>query len=411
MREIKLTEKLFLWSIIIISSSFFGLYNTIYNYTQIYYTDAIGILIIVISFMYGLCHFSSLSIKIPKKRKVDRYAYLFLLWIFIEIIVTYFRYSNTQNIVVTIKESIFCIAPMLAYFQFREVISKQEKLEYFIDILIKVATICSVVAIMALIVYTRTGNNIAGLDVDNYSFIRNGRGHFMIGSMVVIPATIFLWCRIVNGNYRFRYFVALFINMVHIIYVGQTRMVIATTLFTMIIAYVIVSRRSKGIKVTLLLLSAILLVIGEYHTIQIGLDKLLGDNSVIYRMQGISFYIDQVIHNPIFGMGFISSSNTSLSSLLYGPLNIFYRTDVGFVGFINCLGIIGGIWYISFLLYALKRIVNARRKMKQRMYVYSFSFVFFIIVSSINLFPIDGFRILYFPLLMTMIYIVERIKE
>ena len=411
MSNLKTSNKFYIWCIAIIASNFFGLYNIASKYTQVYFTTAISFLLCIISLFIICVNIRHVKYRVSKKRKVDRYVALFLIWIVIECFVSLVKYSETQSIIFTIKESLFCFAIVCLYYALNDIIKHRTDFEFLVDVLIKVSIVCSVLAIVALEIYSRTGNNIMGLDVENYSFIRNNRGHFMIGEMVVIPATVFLWCRLITGKYSFWNIIVLVLNLIHIVYVGQTRMVISIVLTIMVLSYLVVSKRSKKFKILIFILLLIMLVVWEIQTIKNEFYSLLIDNSVSYRLSAIEFYIDQILHKPIFGMGFISATNNSLSSLLYGPLHRFYRTDVGLIGFVNCLGVLSSIWYVSLLLYAIRMIKNARGSIDVRFFEYVFSYSLLMILCSINLFPIDGFRVIYFPIYMILIRLLERMRE
>lgn len=407
MNKINKTNKIYIWMIIIISSNFCGLYNIISKHTQVYFTDAIAIMLILLSIFYFITHNVSSLLLVPKKRKMDRYAFIFLVWIIIEVIVSYIRYLSSQDLSSTIKESLPFIAMVLVYYVIKIIISNQQSFDYLVAVLIKVSVVCSVLAIISLIVFTRTGNNILGLDSESYSFIRNGRGHFMIGSMVVIPATVFLWCRIITQRMNLKSMVIFVLNLFHILYVGQTRMVIAITIVVLVLSYIVVSKKSKSFKIVILIGMALTLAILGYQELSAQYNSLISDNSIVYRLEGIQFYLTQLLSKPLTGMGFISTKNTILSPLLYGPLHRFYRTDVGYVGFINCLGIFGGAWYISALLYSIKIFLKKKAIISIKLYEYCYAYIILILLSSINLFPIDGFRILYFPVLMVLIRLLE----
>lgn len=407
MNRLRIDSKLYLWCITIISANFFGLYNIVSKYTQIYFTDAMAILLILCSCIYLGLHLSNDMLRIPKKRKIDRYAILFLLWIVLEILISYFKYSSTQNMVSTIKESLYFIAPILVFYSVKKIIKNEEILDYYVDILIKVSLICSILAILALMIYTNTGKNMLGLNTDDYSFIRNGRGHFMVGSMVVVPATLFLWCRIITGELKIFGIITLLVNLFHIIYVGQTRMQIAIVLVVMVLSYLVVSKRSKKLKAAIIFFLICVLLLMGMQTINEYMTELLGNNSVTYRLEGIYYYLGQIVKHPFFGMGFISSSNTKLSTLLFGPLLRFFRTDVGLIGFVNCFGIVGGLWYLSYINYGSRLVIKCKSRLSIKMYEYVFSFAVFLILSSINLFPLDGYRMLYFSISMILLHLVE----
>lgn len=402
--------KVYIWLIIIISSSFFGFYNVLPKVIDAYFTDAIALLLILISLFFSLIYFIADKFRFSKNSIIDLFAWSFGIYVIVEVLISHFKYSSSQDFTMTIKEAIVFIAPIIVYLQLRKNINNKECLDYLISVMIKVSLICSIVAIMAFLLYQNAGLNILKQDVNGASFIRNNRGHFMVGSMVVLPATILLWSRIITSKRNIVNVIILLVNLFHIIYIGQTRMIIFITLLTMLISFVFSIKKSRTFKLLIIIPLLICFILLEIQDIYSNFETLMGDNSVTYRLSGIDYYVKQLGDYPIFGMGFISTKNVELSHLLYGPDHIFYRTDVGFIGFINCFGILGGIWYIAILLYFIKLLMK-KKPVNSLIYSYCFSIVLFIIFSSINLFPLDGFRIIYFPIIALLMNNLGKIEE
>lgn len=401
-------NKIFIWYVVIIASNLFGFYNVIAKYTHIYFSLAISFLLSIVSLIMIGIRKKRFGMRVSLKRCINRYAALFLFWVMVELAISYIRYSDSQSLVSTAKESLFCFAPIFIYYAFSYTITDEKDFDYLVDVLINVSVVCSILAIVALAVYSQYGNNFLGLDIDNYSFIRNNRGHFMVGSMVVIPATVFLWVRIIKGAHGFTNCVYMVLNLIHVVYIGQTRMLIAIMLIVIVLSYLVVSKRSITVKVLLLIALIVSVTMSEYQAIREKIFASLLDNSVSYRLAGIQFYFAQILKNPILGMGFIDSTNSALKPLLYGPLHRFYRTDVGFIGFVDCLGILAGIWFISLLVYSIKMTFKTKAKIDVRFYEYCLSYSLLIVLCSISLFPIDGYRILMLPIYMIMMRLLEK---
>lgn len=400
-------DKIYVWGIIIISSNFLGLYQKIAPITQIYFTDMIAIALLCISALYLFLHARGIHFVIFKRTHTRLYAQFFLLITIMEIFFSYMRYGEVQSFVSTIREAIIPLAIVVTFFSLKRIVER-EGVEYLIQVMIIIAVICSCVAIIAYVLLDTTGNIFFNLDVNNYSFYRYNKPHFMIGAMIVVPATLFSWILVLNRNREFLTILELVLGLFHIIFIGKTRTLIAFTLITMIIVYTYITKKSKNFKIAIICTCVIIFFILQGSMLIETISLLFTDNSVTFRLNAIEFYLAQVVKHPLFGMGFIGSTNEALKTLLYGPKNQFYRTDVGFVGFINEFGLAGAVWFISLVFYAcrvVKRALKADGLKNDAMFAWVF--LIYIVISSINLFSVDGFRIIYTPLLLLLLRNLE----
>lgn len=400
-------DKIYIWACIIVASNFFGLYQKIAPITQIYFTDMIAMTLLALSLGYLFIHLSNLKLVLYKKLNTKSLMQSFLFIIIIEIMLGILRYGAKQSIMMTIKEAFVPLAMVAIFFSW-EIILKHKGIEYIINTLIKVSIVCSVFAIIAYILLDKTGNNFFNLDVNNYSFYRYNKPHFMIGSMIVVPAMIFAWVNQLEGCKEKYNIIAVVLNFIHIIVIGKTRTLITFIIITLVIIYIYTTKKSKKFKLCVTFVCVVLFAIIEGSTIVTSIAVLFADNSVTFRINAINYYMNQIKSYPLFGMGFIGQGNNLLQTLLYGPKMQYYRTDVGFIGFINEYGLVGGTWFILLIIYAYKKLKLAVKKIgKNKIVTYAASFLFFLVISSINLFAIDGFRLVYLPLLMSLISYIE----
>lgn len=400
-------DKAYLWISIIVASNFFGLYQKIAPVTQVYFTDMIAIVLLILSLIYSFIHPSNWKFVLYKKLGTESLMQCFFLITIIEILLGVFYYGDQQSFFSTFKEACVPLAMVTLFFSWRNIV-KRRGMEYIINTIIKVSIICSVLAIIAYVLLDKTGNNFFNLDVNNYSFYRYNKPHFMMGSMVVVPAIIFAWVKQLGGCREKYNIIAIILNLIHIIIIGKTRTLITFIVIILIITYIYTTKKSKNLKLCVTLLCVILFVVVEGSTVINSLATLFSDNSVTFRINAIGFYIEQIKTRPLFGMGFIGRGNILLKTLLYGPKTQYYRTDVGFIGFINEFGFIGGIWFLVLMIYAYKKVRNALKKNGiPQIIAYTESFFLFLVISSINLFAIDGFRLIYLPLFISLINCIE----
>lgn len=405
--RLPMIDKIFVWSSIVIASNFFGLYQKIAPLTQIYFTDMISFCLCAICGIYLLLNYQK-KLVIYKRLRTESLAQTLLVITFIEVLLTTVYYSDNQSFVATVKEALMPLGVALLFFSWRK-IADHGGLNYLIKTILKVSIVCSCFAIIAYLLLEKAGNNFFNLDVSNYSFYRYNKPHFMIGSMIVVPATIFAWMNLINRNRNRLNVATVALGMIHIVIIGKTRTLIAFTLMTMVVTYIYLTKKSKNLKLMVAICCGIGFVGIEASTIVKTIGELFLDNSVTFRLRAIEFYLDQVWKRPLFGMGFIGSGNEALKYTLYGPQMQFYRTDVGFIGFLNEFGIIGALWFFILMAYAIKLVTRSlKRNDAYEEKLYAWGMVFFVGVSAVNLFFVDVFRIVYAPLLLVLIYSLEK---
>ena len=405
-------EKRYMWLVIFVCSNMLGLYQILSQYTQIYFTDMICILLGILTLLYeGVYKFKDYRF-LGKRVNIRTFTWFLLLWTIVEIFYTTLRYGNSQSFIVTVQASLFCLIPAIVSFAFINIEKKDAAADFMVEWIIKIGTVCSIVAIIAYFLLVTSGSNFFNLDVENYSFIRNGRPHYMVGAMIVVPATVFLWNKLITKEINTSVVLGFIINCIHVFYIGQTRTLMAYVLITFGVSFIGAKKRNKAVRFFIIFGSIILYILSEFNSFSTITGELITNNSVVYRLEAISFYTQQIAKNPILGMGFVGNTNTQLNTLLYGAYNRYYRTDVGLIGFVNGVGILGLIWFIAFVIYGFMRI-NRTKNHYQNDYIWlcTFSFLIFATISSINLFIIDSYRLFYFPILALLIGKYESMRD
>lgn len=391
----------FLYLTMIASSSMFGFYSLLFSGNGVYFTDATAIGILFLSTTYFVLRG---KLRIYKDTE-SKAASAFLLIVVAELIYSYLSYSTVQSVRDTLKESIYYISMVLFYYALRDSLKSENDLYNAITCVIDVGVICSIIAIISYVLLDRFGINILNMDTSGYSFIRYGKPHYMVGSMVVIPAALFQFIRIINAKQKNEIWKFLLL-LTHIIIVGKTRTVIFFTIASMLFYYVFFYGKSikRVYKTIVLFLFAIVFVMVEMQEIMGTITSLLADNSVSFRLNAIEFYLQQIANKPILGMGFLSATSPMTAKMLYGPRGQFYRTDVGIVGFLDCFGLLGLVFFICVIWCAYKIIKNNK---KSRLNGYLSIFTLYIVMSAVNLFFMDSFRLIYMPFELILMHIVR----
>lgn len=393
--------KFYIWITIIVGANFFGLYQILAPITQIYFTDMICLVLFPISLIY-LFHNSNGVIVIDYHISARTFTYLFLLIALVEIILSGLRYREYQSGFELIKESLVPITIIVLSFAWHKA-ANIVAVEYIIQVLEKVAIICSVMGIVAYVLLDKFSNNFLNLDITEFSFYRYGKPHFMIGAMVVVPALLFSAVKIINKKADSLDYVCFIFGMVHVVGIGKTRTLIVYIFITILITYVFKTNRTSAVKIVVVIMAISVYITMEASILIQNARIMFEDNSLVYRLEAIEYYLKQLMNHPLFGMGFISSGNVNLQSLLSGIHHRFYRSDVGFIGFINQYGCIGGFWYICMIIYLFKVYKRNKYLGNNLTNKYLGTFLLFIVLSSTNLSAFDSFRIIYYPILFLLV--------
>ena len=126
------------------------------------------------------------------------------------------------------------------------------------------------------------------------------------------------------------------------------------------------------------------------------------DASYTARISATEMYLEQLYEKPIFGVGFIRDmENSEIVTLLRGSNGTYTRTDVGIIGFANCFGIVGLIWYIYVCIKMLRYIIKIESKCRGNIEL--IGIYIFIILNSATLIVMDAGRIIILPIFMSMI--------
>jgi O-antigen ligase len=127
------------------------------------------------------------------------------------------------------------------------------------------------------------------------------------------------------------------------------------------------------------------------------------DASYIIRQQEVNFYTNQIQQNPILGMGFLNSDSNAMTHYLATGINdMFYRSDVGLIGFTDTFGLVGALWYILLLIAVYKKIRVSIKDKDFNNYEVIGIFVF-IIFSSSTLIVMDVQRIIGLIILLSLV--------
>lgn len=341
-------------------------------------------------------------IKINNRGYFRNCIYFFLFYVIIEMIISLFVYK--QSLFHVIIQSYYYFT-FLSYFIYIKLI-KNEK-----DILITKKIIIYVATILISIFIIQTILHKSGLYFINIQIIeRNNRLRITLFAILINIAFLISYGEVLkNGIKTSKLFIFNFIIALYfIIFIQQTRSIILIIAICIFIGFLVKFLRyiKKGTKELLFLIIICFSFLGTitifpYTSMYESLEK---DYGVVAREQAIDFYIAQIKEKPLFGMGIIKPIKGDQSySLVHGPLGIYYKDDVGIIGFVNNFGIIGLGWYIFIMYksYKLLRRLYINKLLNQNIelllvYIY-------IVCSTGNIIIMDPQRILFFPLLLSLL--------
>lgn len=239
---------------------------------------------------------------------------------------------------------------------------------------------------------------------------RNGTIRFGIGTGIVILALIISFTKFLNKSATKLDVINILLGTIQIYYVNKTRSIILFLIILFCIIILKTKRTNNLLKISLFLLisvSVILVFFGNQYFAAYINDYVNNDYGLLNRSEAIVFYLNQFIHKPMFGMGYIGTDRSSVTSLLlYGPNGNYYRGDLGVIGLIDEYGIAGLIWtwYFLYGIYCMGK--------NNTVYAQIIRFVvFYYVISLVNLSFMDSDRLLFVGITILLGFIVENQKK
>lgn len=341
------------------------------------------------------CFFSK-----EKKFIFNKFILFFIIYSFVEIVISVYRYSLSIISVFAVAKYIFII---MAYYIFSFYIRKKDK-NKFVNIVMLFSLICSIVMLLQYFLYPKYG---LFLNIMRYGFrfsslrIYEGEGLINIGIVIAFGSLI-------NKNFKFRVlpYLTFIIGLLEAIFVQKTRMVLLCIILTCVLVYLV--KNIKRIGRLYLFILFLLIIIGIVQNTSLFSEYKSSfstdDNSYTIRQAEIAFYLKQFSENMLFGMSFIPYNASSFTDMiLRGPYDNYYRDDVGIIGFMNTFGLIGLVWFILMLGKVTRIIILSVQKKSINDNYETISFLLFVVFSLWTLIIMDPQRIIGFPILLALV--------
>ncbi|MGU8226603.1 O-antigen ligase family protein, partial [Clostridium perfringens] len=207
-------------------------------------------------------------------------------------------------------------------------------------------------------------------------------------------------------------------SLIYLIYVCQTRALIVYVIFSMLIVFIFVNRKSA--KKIILMIITLVIAVNVFINLNITKEYINSftdsKNSIsnIARSGAIDYFIDRGNENLIFGSGFINSSaNSETFYISRGSYGMFSTTDVGIFGYYSIFGIAGLVLYLYLILKMLTIIWTLIKSKKIDYCVEIIGIFIFFISTSLTLIVTDSQRIILFPIILALFnnkYYLEIVK-
>lgn len=342
-----------------------------------------------------------------KKGKIKIYYFknicvLWLFVVFLEIVQTYIRYR--QPIIYTLIEALFLINPLMSVLCFCQLNATYSDEEIICDTLVYISAITSFISVFAFFLYQKYSIDILLLGAN--AMFRNGTVRIITGEMLVYPMIMISLSRLVEKKYKVIDLFNIVFGLTSVFFVAQTRAVIIGIILTFLLYISVKKNLNRYLRlfiVTVILIILILFALSYSGILSRITSYLNSDWGILKRYDAIKFYINEFLQYPILGMGLLGGSkNLPFSELLFGPYGVYYRGDVGLIGFINAYGIIGFIW----LMMLFKNLIQTGLKYKNNGYLLIITF--YCAFTMISLDFMNSNRSMYLFVLLVLFYFAQR---
>ena len=397
-------SKAYIFAVLLCLSDFLGFYKFLPLGSSLYKWDLIYAYILIFSIIFILLKAGKENVSFWTKK--IKYSIIGLMVLtLIEILLSSLNYK--QSAFMLMKEASYNIVFAVMLYSFSIINFSFITKEWLCKKIVLFSVLSSFSAILFFVLYSAFSFNPLQL---SENVTRNGTIRFGIGTGIVILALIISFTKFLNKSATKLDVINILLGTIQIYYVNKTRSIILFLIILFCIIILKTKRTNNLLKISLFLLisvSVILVFFGNQYFAAYINDYINNDYGLLNRSEAIVFYLNQFIHKPMFGMGYIGTDRSSVTSLLlYGPNGNYYRGDLGVIGLIDEYGIAGLIWTLYFLygIYCMGK--------NTTIYAQIIRFVvFYYVISLVNLSFMDSERLLFVGITILLGFIVENQKK
>ncbi|WP_243346209.1 hypothetical protein [Parabacteroides sp. FAFU027] len=289
--------------------------------------------------------------KIKLKGKFTWIILFLMLYVLLEILISSILYSTSIHVMFAFSLG---FATCLAYFLFNNVEHERltRRLCWFSTITITILT-----SLYLIFIFTGAEPLIKFSEIP----LRMGVQRIYVGAYLFPYCFILALSKIIRySNLKQRipplYIITLALTLFDLFFFIMTRAYLVILLFVAFVMILVFLKWKPKIYL-FITIAFFILIIGINN---IGILKAYiefsqdaDSDTMSIRYAAMNYYFNQTINgNFITGLGFIKPDSYALRTLLNGPHEEFYREDVGIWGFFNTFGLIGLLWFISYILRA-----------------------------------------------------------
>lgn len=354
----------------------------------------------LITFVLSVILFAVSLLKRKNRMLFSKYILIFLLFWMLLFIHGVLFLQNTDVLGVFFDYYYYWI--IVLYFYLNEKCRYNDhNFTFLIESVKKIATIYSFIL---LVQFFALKIGIRFLAFNQAFLTADETGRMMAGFEIVLFASAYLCGDIFGTDKKTsrRSLIYTFINIMYLALVAQSR---SSVFILLVIIYLsafinIKNKKYRRIITVLAIITLAACLFASYNSI---VEFFLSNRPSSYRqrIREIEFYTQSIFSNGLIGIGFLRD-NVLNSVLLHGFENLYYLSDIGLLGFIAVWGTFG-ILLVLYFVYIAISILKKSMQFTGKYYNYIISSLLYLVMTSVNLSVFDVQRIVYFPILLTII--------
>ncbi|WP_414841210.1 hypothetical protein [Enterococcus saccharolyticus] len=287
---------------------------------------------------------------------------------------------------------------LLLYFPLSNFMNKsKEKSDFVFNLIISIGIIYLIATIFN---YFKVVNGINISEISEVTLVQYVNGNLRLPQTSdFIGITILIILIKMNQNIiekkEFSFYILLIIIALYtLLFISDVRMVFLTCVI-LVIYSLLKLLLNKFNLLAKIIIWMLFFVVVSFSIYRLELFQvLIGDGqksaSVFYRFEVIGYYVNYFFDNLIFGFGYSESVKS-----------IYSITDIGMLGFIFKYGLIGLIWTVLLFIYLFFKSIKTNTSSIDLILIY-------LLITSISLSLFDSQRMLYFPILLSIVNSFKR---
>lgn len=246
-------------------------------------------------------------------------------------------------------------AIFLMYFPLKEWLRIKQNYKCFIKMGEIISSILAVLFIVQVFIYRGLDTVFLALDgaiSDRYIYTPSlGLRIYSVFDGFIRVFILLVAYRIIEHNFKkcFGDIISFILMLLAILLVDQSRFYLATLLTCFAVMFLMENRKRLKLRSFVILLFAgiAVLLMAFKSVVSILNTILMNDGSFDARIKAIIYFLKTVHNHIICGMGIVVPGGGEYYYYITGPEGMYHYDDVGVIGVLASLGIIGFLWYIG----------------------------------------------------------------